>query len=396
MPNGSAGPKAVADREATELKCPYLAAIQFHDNVGRYQIWICLLEGLEMERKLAAILATDVVGFAGLVSRDESGTLAKLVRLERDVIGMQVEANRGRVFKSSGDGFLAEFSSVFEAVKCAIGIQRACAFEARQSDNDDALVLRIGVSLGDVVVHRDDILGDGVNIAARLEAFAEPGGIAVSGEIVAQIAGKIDLPLVDCGHKKLKSSDTLIHVYMTQSKSGEGGGFLDFDEDELAKTLVTGGCICGAIRYEISAPVISTGYCHCSCCRKFSGSAVNAWAAFPASAVRFIAEEPEYFATTPIAKRGFCAKCGASLTYKLVQPRETAFLVLHTSSLDQPENFAPLIHSGIESKMPWFDILDDLPRTRSAESKVLQEAWSSVGLPDPETWGPLAKTPDVF
>jgi len=349
-----------------------------------------------MERKLAAILATDVVGFAGLVSRDESGTLDEVLRLEREVIRMQVEANRGRVFKSTGDGFLAEFSSVFEAVNCAIGIQKACALEALQSRKDNFLILRIGVSLGDVVVHGGDILGDGVNIAARLESIAEPGGIAVSGAVMAQIAGKVDLPLVDCGHKKIKSTDSPIHVYMTQSKSGEVGGFLDFDKDELAKALVTGGCICGAVRYEINAPAISTGYCHCSCCRKFSGSAVNAWTAFPASSVRFLAEEPLYFSTTPIAKRGFCSKCGASLTYKLVQPRETAYLVLHTSSLDQPESFAPSVHSGIESKLPWFDILDDLPRTRSADSRVLQEAWSSVGLPDPKTWGPLAKPSDVF
>lgn len=349
-----------------------------------------------MERKLAAIMAIDVVGFAGHVSRDESWTIAELMRLERDVIGMQVEANRGRVFKSTGDGFLAEFSSVFEAVNCAIGVQRASAIEARQSDTDNSLILRVGVSLGDVVVHGADILGEGVNIAARLEAMAEPGGIAVSGEVMAQISGNIDLPLVDCGHKKFKSTDKPIHVYMTQSKSSEAGGFLDFDEDDLAKSLVKGGCICGSVRYEINAPAISTGYCHCSCCRKFSGSAVNAWTAFPTSAVRFLNEQPLYFATTPIAKRGFCSKCGASLTYKLVQPRETAYLVLHTSSLDQPEEFAPSVHSGLESKLPWFDILDDLPRTRSADSRVLQEAWSSVGLPDPETWGPLAKPPEEF
>lgn len=365
------------------------------DKVSWYKTGL-LDQGTAMERKLAAILATDVVGFAGMVSRNESGTLAELVRLESEVIGMQVEANRGRVFKSTGDGYLAEFSSVLEAVNCAIGIQRACALKARQSDSDPTLILRIGVSLGDVVVHGEDILGDGVNTAARLEAIAEPGGIAVSGEVMAQVNGKVDLPLVDCGHKQLKSTDTPIHVYMTQSKSAEEGGFLDFDEDELAKTMVTGGCICGSVRYEINAPAISTGYCHCSCCRKFSGSAVNAWTAFPASAVRFLYENPVYFDTTPIAKRGFCVTCGTSLTYKLVKPRETAYLVLHTSSLDQPENFPPSVHSGIESKLAWFDILDDLPRTRSSDSRVLQKAWSSVGLPDPETWGPLAKSPAVF
>ncbi|AXI41940.1 GFA family protein [Sulfitobacter sp. SK011] len=349
-----------------------------------------------MERKLAAILATDIVGFAGLVSRDESGTLEKLERLSRDVIGMQVEANRGRVFKSTGDGFLAEFSSTQEAVNCAFGIQSILALEALRSKTDDHLLLRIGVSMGDVVVQGDDLLGEGVNTAARLEAMAEPGGIAVSSEVMSQIRDKIDLPLEDCGHKRLKSTDAPIHVFMTRSKTGGTGGFLDFDENELATTLIKGGCLCGSIRFEVNAPAISTGYCHCRCCQKFSGSAVNAWTAFPASAVRFLDKEPSYFASSPIAKRGFCSECGTSLTYKLFQPKETAFLVLHTSSLDEPENYPPAVHSGMESKLPWFDIMDDLPRTRSADSRVLQEAWSSVGLPDPESWGPWAKTPEVF
>jgi hypothetical protein len=123
---------------------------------------------------------------------------------------------------------------------------------------------------------------------------------------------------------------------------------------------------------------------------------VNAWTAFPLSAFRFLHEEPSYVASSPIAERGLCPKCGASLTYKLVRPGKTAYLVVHTSSLDEPENFAPSVHSGIESKISWFDILDDLPRTRSADSKVLQEAWASVGLPDPESWGPLARPPEVF
>ncbi len=184
-------PKAVTARVV--LKNAF--AIQFPSGCD---LWKCepkgqnksdYFEGANMERKLAAILATDIVGFAGLVSRDESSTLARLERLEREVVRMQVEANRGRVFKSTGDGFLAEFSSIFEAVNCAVGIQRASAFEARQSKTDDVFVLRIGVSLGDVVVQGSDLLGDGVNTAARLEAMAEPGGIAVSGEVMAQIRG---------------------------------------------------------------------------------------------------------------------------------------------------------------------------------------------------------------
>lgn len=349
-----------------------------------------------MERKLAAILAADIVGFAGHVSRDENQTLQKVQTIGRDIIGMQVEANRGRLFKSMGDGFLAEFSSTNEAVNCAIGIQRANLMAAQNTDDDEPLVLRIGVSLGDVVVQGDDLLGNGVNIAARLEAMAEPGGIAVSGDVMAQIRGKIDLPLEDCGHKRVKDTDAPIHVYMTRSGPGETGGFLDIDEAALQKKMIKGGCLCGDIRYEINAPPISTGYCHCRICQKFTGSAMSTWTAFPASAIKFVDKQPRYFASSPIAERGFCPKCGASLTYRLIRPREAAYLVVFTSSLDEPHGNAPAAHSGMESKMPWIDILDDLPRTNTADSRVLQEAWASVGMPDPASWGPLAKPPDVF
>jgi len=349
-----------------------------------------------LERKLAAIMAIDVVGFAGLTSQDESGTLEKLESLRQDIIGMQVEAHRGRLFKSLGDGFLAEFSSTLEAVKCAVGIQVEIALEAHRSGNEAPLAVRIGVSLGDVVVQGSDLLGDGVNIAARLEAMAEPGGIAVASDVMAQVTGKIELPLEDCGHKRLKDTDKPIHVYMTRSEPGKIVGFMDFDEGALQRRLVKGGCLCGAIRYEVDALPISTGYCHCSICQKFTGSAMSTWTAFPASALRFVGEQPRYFASSPIAQRGFCATCGSSLTYRLIQPRKAAYVVIFTSSLDEPKGHAPAAHSGIESKMPWLDILDDLPRTRTADSRVLQEAWSSIGLPDPETWGPQAKPSKVF
>lgn len=349
-----------------------------------------------MERKLAAILAADIAGFSGRMSQDESGTLEKVQVLGSEIIGMQVEANRGRLFKTMGDGFLAEFSSTSEAVNCAIGIQRANLIAAQNAGDEEPLLLRIGVSLGDVVVQGDDLLGNGVNIAARLEAMAEPGGIAVSGDVMAQIRGKFDLPLEDCGHKRVKDTDAPIHVYMTRSGPGDTGGFLDIDEAILQMRLAKGGCLCGNIRYEINAPAISTGYCHCRICQKFTGSAMSTWTAFPVSSVQFVGEEPRYFASSPIAERGFCPQCGASLTYRMVQPRKAAYLVVFTSSLDEPQGHAPAAHSGMESKMPWIDILDDLPRTRTADSRVLQAAWASVGLPDPDTWGPLAKPPVVF
>ncbi len=348
-----------------------------------------------MERKLTTIVAMDVVGFAGLVSRDERGALARLARLKEDVVRLHVEAHRGRVFKSMGDGFLAEFSSTIEAVNCAAGIQRAISLAGQGADDPSPLVLRIGVSLGDVVVEGDDLMGEGVNAASRLEAMAEPGGLAVSAEVMAQVRGKTDIPLEDQGYRRLKETDAPIHVYMTRAKHVGGGGFFDFDEDALKGEVITGGCICGRIRFEISAPPISTGYCHCSICQKFSGSAMSTWTAFPKSAVSF-GTEPTYFGTSPIAERGFCSTCGASIAYCLLQPKEAAHIVLFTPSLDHPENYAPVAHSGVETKMPWLEIFDDLPRTETRDSRVLQQAWSSVGLPDPDEWGPMVKPPGVF
>ena len=314
-----------------------------------------------MERKLAAILAADVVGFSGLIAQDEEGTIQRLERLRIEVIDMHVEAHRGRVFKALGDGVLAEFSSTLEAVKCAVSIQRALATRSRDTD-DDPLVLRIGISVGDVVLQGDDLLGDGVNVAARLETTAEPGGIAVSGDVMAQTRGKLDLRLEDCGHHRFKETDAPIHVYKTRSADdGRAQGLFDFDDERSKDKAITGGCICGAIRYEISMPAISTGYCHCRICQRFSGSAMSTWTAFPASAVQFLTGEPRYFASSPIARRGFCPECGASLTYQLVRPQTASYMVVFTTSLDAPQDYSPTAHGGIESQLPWIDILDDLP-----------------------------------
>lgn len=347
-----------------------------------------------MERKLAAIMAMDIVGFAGMMAADEVATIDRLHRLRREVIDLQVGAHRGRVFKAMGDGFLAEFSSTLEAVNCAKGIQQAMALQ--QAETDSALLLRIGVALGDVVLEGNDLIGEGVNNAARLEAMAEPGGIAVSDAVMSQIRGKVDLPLVDAGHKRLKASDAPLHVYMTRARPGQSGSFFDFDQDALAASLITGGCLCGEVRCEIHAPAISSGYCHCRICQKFSGSAMSVWTAFPESAVKFVAGQPRYFSTSPIAERGFCPTCGSSISYRLVRPEPAAYLVIFTSILDDPGAYAPTAHNGMESRLPFVEMADDLPRTRSEESRVLQHAWASVGLPDPATWGAGARKPDVF
>src|SRR4051812_48272543 len=134
-----------------------------------------------VQRRLAAILTADVVGFSSHMGRDEEGTLARLKRLRRELIEPKIQIHHGRIFKTTGDGFLAEFSSPVEAVRCALEVQDTLAAETAH-EPAKALQLRIGVNLGDIIIEEDgDVYGDGVNVAARLEQLAEPGGISISG-----------------------------------------------------------------------------------------------------------------------------------------------------------------------------------------------------------------------
>src|SRR5215472_3310439 len=148
-------------------------------------------------RRLAAILAADVVGYSRLVGVDETGTLARLWALRGEVVEPLVAENGGRVFKTTGDGLLAEFASVVQALRCAIGVQE----RLRRGE----LQLRVGVHQGDVVVEGDDLLGDGVNVAARLEALAEPGGICISGRVREDATGKLALEVEELGEPELKN-----------------------------------------------------------------------------------------------------------------------------------------------------------------------------------------------
>jgi adenylate cyclase len=157
------------------------------------------------QRRLAAILVADVVGYSKLIGRDEAGTLAQLRSLQTDVIEPQLTKHAGRLFKSVGDGFLIEFSSAVQAVSCAKAIQEANTLKP--------LSLRIGIHLGDVVVQGDDLMGDGVNVAARIESIAEPGGIALSRAVHEQVRDKLDIGFVDKGEVALKNIARPIHVW---------------------------------------------------------------------------------------------------------------------------------------------------------------------------------------
>ena len=157
------------------------------------------------QRRLAAILAADVVGFSRLVGADEAGTLARLRALRHDVIDPAIGRHSGRLFKAMGDGFLAEFSSAVEAVSCAQAIQ--------QGNAGGGLPLRIGIHVGDVVVQGDDLMGDGVNIAARIERIADSGGISLSRQVYDQVRDRLDLDFVDRGEVELKNLARPVHVY---------------------------------------------------------------------------------------------------------------------------------------------------------------------------------------
>lgn len=174
------------------------------------------MNGGAVQRRLAAILAADVVGFSRLMGNDEAGTLASLRALRAEVIDPRVADHNGRIFKTTGDGVLVEFPSVVNAVACAVDIQRG--IEGRNADlpEEKALRLRIGVNLGDVIVEGDDIFGDGVNVAARLEGIATPGGIAISANVLENIGKRFDLRYADLGEQTLKNIDRPVRVYAVQ------------------------------------------------------------------------------------------------------------------------------------------------------------------------------------
>jgi class 3 adenylate cyclase len=163
-------------------------------------------------RKLAAIMAIDVVGYSRLMGEDEAGT-ARAVREHRDAATPIVTGRRGRIVKTMGDGLLLEFPSVVAAVECAVAIQKLMVERNAATPEAKRLVYRIGVNLGDVLIEGDDILGEGVNIAARLEGICEPGGVLISSTAYDHVRGKIDADFVDLGEKALKNIARPVRAY---------------------------------------------------------------------------------------------------------------------------------------------------------------------------------------
>lgn len=174
-----------------------------------------------VERRIAAIMATDVVAYSRLIAADEEGTLARLGALRGGTIDTAVARHHGRIVKSTGDGLLIEFASIVEAVRCAVEIQDGVAHFNRDETADRQMLLRIGVNLGDVVVQGDDIFGDGVNIAARLEQMANPGTICLSQAACDHLGGRLSLPLEDLGERQFKNMARPVRVFRIGTGHGQ-------------------------------------------------------------------------------------------------------------------------------------------------------------------------------
>ncbi len=182
-----------------------------------------------VKRKLAAILAADVVGYSRLMGEDEMGTLERLKSLRRKLVQPKIMERGGRIVKLMGDGLLAEFPSVVEAVQCAVDIQQSMIGREADLPDERRIRLRIGVNLGDIIVEGSDIYGDGVNVAARLEALADPGGICVSGTVFDHVKGKVALDFADLGEQQFKNIDQPVQVYRIALDGG-------VDANEAAST----------------------------------------------------------------------------------------------------------------------------------------------------------------
>lgn len=176
-----------------------------------------------MERRLTAILAADVVGYSRLMGEDEAGTLERLKSLRKDLVQPRITERKGRIVKLMGDGLLAEFPSVVEAVQCAVEIQAAIPKREPDRPGNERIRLRIGVNLGDIIGEGSDIYGDGVNLAARLEGLASPGGICVSGPVFDQVKGKTDLRFADLGEQQVKNFAHPVRVYRIVVEDGSDG-----------------------------------------------------------------------------------------------------------------------------------------------------------------------------
>jgi adenylate cyclase len=196
-----------------------------------------------MERRLTAILAVDVVGYSRLMAEDEVGTLARLKTCRREVVDPAIEAFHGRIIKLMGDGALVEFASVVDAVQCAATIQRKITNHNQGIPDTQQIRFRIGVNLGDIIVDGDDIYGDGVNVAARLEGLAEPGGICISGTAFDQTRHKANVGFAALGEQRLKNIPDPIRVYRVLLDPTKAGKVITARTRPSGRSMIVGGVV---------------------------------------------------------------------------------------------------------------------------------------------------------
>src|SRR5450755_2616008 len=174
-----------------------------------------------MQRRLAAILAADVVGYSRLMGTDEIGTITSLKSHRRELVDPSIAEHRGRIVKTTGDGMLVEFASVVDAVSCSVHIQRSMVRRNVTVPAEKQIVFRIGINVGDIIIDGDDIYGDGVNIAARLETLCEPGGVCISRAANDQIRDKLSLAFADLGEQAVKNIARAVGVFGLTAKDIE-------------------------------------------------------------------------------------------------------------------------------------------------------------------------------
>jgi len=181
-----------------------------------------------VERRLAAIMAVDVVGFTRLMGEDESGTLAALKSHRAELIEPNVAQYHGRIVKLMGDGALIEFASVVDALECAVVLQRGVAERNAETPEDRRITFRIGINLGDIIADGDDIYGNGVNVAARMETLAEPGGIFITGRVLDQVKGNVNVGFCSLGPRQVKNVEDPVNVYKVLFDPADAGTITDF------------------------------------------------------------------------------------------------------------------------------------------------------------------------
>lgn len=174
-----------------------------------------------VQRRLAAIIAADIVGYSRMMEADESGTLSRLTTLRKKFFHPKVAEFGGRIVKTTGDGTLIEFPSAVDAVQHAVEVQQELALRGTEENANQRMQFRIGINVGDIIIDKEDIYGDGVNIAARLEGLAEPGGICLSGTVYEHVRNKLDVALEDLGPKSVKNIDSPVRVYRVKLEGSD-------------------------------------------------------------------------------------------------------------------------------------------------------------------------------